>query len=483
MSTYNKYQKKINSWLKKNINSGDIILPDKKLKLQNEMKKDLKKKIKDCDIDFLEKVFNEQLKISMIYEPTKDTRECPTGLTEVTYTEVEVPKEYIPVEKHFQELFATPQPEQRTAEWYAFRKGRITASDIATALDHNPYEAWEEFIVKKCDPDYPFYDNDTVFHGKKYEEIATMIYQEIYNTRVTEFGCIPSKTISFLGASPDGICSKASLDYKFCPKLNTMLEIKCPVRRQINTKGKIKGHICPHYYEYQCQVQMQCCELELCDFWQCDIEEITYKQYLENSLVPKSTCGIDESPLPLPEYCHQGCILQFLPRNYKPRFYKEMFNGREQNDDIKFQGFIIYPPHVRFNNVEYNNWVIETLNNLDKTHPDLLKDFYFDKVIYWRLKKCHNVEIKRNDKWFEDYLPVLKDTWDKVEYYREHLDEVAKLKEKATRKRNMWRMKTSYTISSKELTEKKTLFLEKNSKLWEDEADSPVDDCDFVDSD
>ena len=63
MSTYNKYQKKINSWLKKNINSGDIILPDKKLKLQNEMKKDLKKKIKDCDIDFLEKVFNEQLKI------------------------------------------------------------------------------------------------------------------------------------------------------------------------------------------------------------------------------------------------------------------------------------------------------------------------------------------------------------------------------------------------------------------------------------
>lgn len=481
MATLKKYQTKISTLIKSTVSKDEMVSPQQFLEIKKELIKSLKKKIKNLDVEFASKIIDEQFKINLTYNPTKESRECETGITEVTHKEVQVPKEYIDVEKHFQKLFATPQPDQRTAEWYAFRRGRITASDIATALDHNPYEPWEEFIIKKCDPEYPFYDNDIVFHGKKYEEVATMIYQEIFNIRVTEFGCIPSDYIPFLGASPDGICSKASLDYKFNPKLNTMLEIKCPITRKINDKGKIKGGICPHYYEYQCQVQMQCCELTKCDFWQCDIEEIDYKTYLENNFVPKSTQGIDASPLELPTYCHQGCILQFLPKNYKPRFQNEMFNGREQNDKIKFQGIIIYPPHVRFNNIEYNNWIITTLNNLDKTHPGLLEDYYFDKVIYWRLKKCHNVLIERNDEWFEHYLPVLEDTWKQVEYYRKNLHLIPKIKDKSMRKRNMWKLKTHYKIMSQEYTEKKILFLEENPSLWENENDTPVDDCDFLD--
>lgn len=481
MATLKKYQKKILSIIKNDIKSEEMIHPQDFLNIKNKIIKNLKTKIKKLDISFANKIIDEQFKINLIYQPTEESRECLTGITEVTHSEIKIPKEFISIEKHFQKLFATPQPEQRSPEWYAFRKGRITASDIATALDHNPYEPWEEFIIKKCDPDYPFYDNDTVFHGKKYEEIATMIYQEIFNTRVTEFGCIPSDHYSFLGASPDGICSKSTLDYKFSSKLNTMLEIKCPVRRKIETKGKIKGGICPHYYEYQCQVQMQCCELDKCDFWQCDIEEISYDTYIKNNIIPESTCDVDASPLELPSYCHQGCILQFLPKNYKPRFENEIFRDQKQNDKIEFQGIIIYPPHVRFNHIQYNNWVIETLNNIDKTHPGLTTDYYFDKIIYWRLKKCHNVLITRNDKWFNKYLPVLEDTWKQVEYYRKNLHLIPTLQKKSDRKRNMWKLKMNYTIKSKEYTQNKILFLEENSSLWENEKDSPVDDCDFID--
>ena len=481
MSTLKKYQKKINELINSEIVSEQMVTPQEFLDFKNKVMKLLKKKIKNCDIKFAEKVYDEQFKLNLKYEPTSDTRECTTGIDEVTHKEIDIPKEYIDVEKHFQKLFATPQPEQRTEEWYAFRRGRITASDIATALDHNPYEPWEEFIVKKCDPDYPFYDNDTVFHGKKYEEIATMIYQEIYNTRVTEFGCIPSDHYSFLGASPDGICSKASLDYKFCDKINTMLEIKCPVRRKICNKGVIKGEICPHYYEYQCQVQMQCCGLDKCDFWQCDIEEINYDTYLKNDFVPESTCGTDASPLELPTYCHQGCILQFLPKKYVPRFENIVFNGNKQNDKIEFQGRIIYPPHVRFNHIQYNNWVIETLNNLPKTHPDIYQDYYFDKVIYWRLKKCHNVLIKRNDEWFAKYLPILEDTWNQVIFYRQNLSLIPQIKDRSTRKRNMWKLKTDYKIKSKDYTKNKVLFLDDNFSQWENENDSPVYKCDFID--
>jgi len=482
MATIVSYQKKINTFIKKIFQDNQIISPQDYLPFKNTIISNLKKKFKKkFDDKLADKIINEQFNITLTYNPTHESRECPSGLSEVNFNEINVPEEYKQAEKHFQKLFATPQPDQRTEEWYAFRKGRITASDIATALDHNPYEPWEEFIIKKCDPNYPFYDNDTVFHGKKYEEIATMIYQEIFNVRVTEFGCLPSNEYSFLGASPDGICSKATLDYKFSPKINTMLEIKCPVRRKIETKGAIKGCICPHYYEYQCQVQMQCCELEKCDFWQCDIEEIDYETYQKNKIIPQSTCGTDASPLPLPSYCHQGIILQFLPKNYKPRFENEIFRDQKQNDKIEFQGKIIYPPHVRFNHIEYNNWVIDTLSNIDKTHPGLTEEYYFDKVIYWRLKKCHNVLIKRNDKWFAKYLPVLEDTWNKVVYYRQHLDEIPKLQNKSNRKRNMWKMKTHYKIMSKAYTDNKVLFLDDNATQWENENDSPVEDCDFID--
>lgn len=82
------------------------------------------------------------------------------------YPVITVPKEYIPLQKHFDTLLATPQPAQRTKEWYDYRYNRITASDTAAAIDLNPYEPVEGFILKKCDPNYPFRDNATVFHGK-----------------------------------------------------------------------------------------------------------------------------------------------------------------------------------------------------------------------------------------------------------------------------------------------------------------------------
>ena len=43
--------------------------------------------------------------------------------------------------------------------------------------------------------------------------------------------------------------------------------------------------------------------------------------------------------------------------------------------------------------------------------------------------------VKRDREWFKKYLPVMKEFWDKVLYYREHLDELPMPKEKKTRKK------------------------------------------------
>ena len=43
--------------------------------------------------------------------------------------------------------------------------------------------------------------------------------------------------------------------------------------------------------------------------------------------------------------------------------------------------------------------------------------------------------MKRDREWFKTYLPVMDEFWKKVLYFREHLDELPKPKEKKTRKK------------------------------------------------
>ena len=100
--------------------------------------------------------------------------------------------------------------------------------------------------------------------------------ENIYNVKVDEYGLIPhlpEPRVSFIGASPDGIASHYKLDNSFSDRIGRMLEIKCPYSRKIITEGEIDGTICPHYYWCQVQQQLECCDLDYCDFWQCNLKE------------------------------------------------------------------------------------------------------------------------------------------------------------------------------------------------------------------
>ena len=398
-------------------------------------------------------------------------------IDEINTKLIKVPTKYKKLEKHFQELFHTPQPEQRTKEWYEFRHLRVTASDTATAVDLNPYEPYQNFIVKKCDPDYPFLDNIHCHHGKKYEQIATMVYEHIYNNKVTEFGCLPSSKYPILAASPDGICSKSTLDGQFSDRLGTMLEIKCPVTREIKTKGKICGEICPFYYFCQIQQQLLCCELEKCDFWQCRIEEYPSRnEYIQDtkfkSKFAEGINGIERDINPL---ITKGCLIQLLPYKYEPT-HKE--------DRHEFKSQYIYPPRLDLTPEENDNWCIHTISNWKNENPQLAENYYFDKIIYWKLPLCHNVEIKKDMEWFlEKIYSVLIKTWEKVNYYRTHLNEVEFLKKIVDKRKKFYRMKTTFGLNSgpdgQNVIKSKMLFLN-DIKLTDSNEDEDVD-CDFVD--
>lgn len=363
------------------------------------------------------------------------------NIDEINNTFIKVPKKYQKYEKQFNVLYNTPQPEQRTKEWFDYRYNRITASDMATAIDLNPYESVEAFICKKCDPNFPFLDNDFVFHGKKYEQIATQLYEHIYNVKVTEFGCVPSEKYKFLGASPDGICSKSTLDYNFSPLIGTMLEIKCPFVRKIKNKGKIAGDICPFYYYCQVQQQLECCDLDYCDFWQCEIEE--YKDrteyLLDINFKPIFSEGEKGEIIKKNTVFFKGMLLQFLPKEYSLTY---------EGDKHEYKSKYIYPPRLDMTLEEYDRWCLNTLNSV-KLNMDF-NDYYFDKIIYWKIPKSHNVKIKRDTEWFNSIFPILEETWEKVLYYRENVEELSKLQQIADNRKNFYKLNTSFKVNNYE---------------------------------
>ena len=388
------------------------------------------------------------------------------------YDDVSVPDNYKKLDLQFNKLKNLPQPVQRSQEWYDYRYNRITASDTAAAIDMNPYEPVEGFILKKCDPNFPFVDNATVFHGRKYEPIATSIYEHIDNVKVVEFGALPSDIYPFLGASPDGICSKYTLDNKFSSKLGTMLEIKCPVTREIIINGKIAGNICPFYYYCQVQQQLVCCELDICDFWQCKFTEYSSKkEYLDDncsSCISTETINSDliqnsysdknnYKKIIINDQLKKGIFLEFYPKNFKAEF---------DGDNIEWKSKYIYPSRLDMNEHQKSEWILDILDNYKNTHPDIYNNYHFNKIIYWKLEKSHNVSIKRDDKFITSIIPILNDTWEKILYYRKNQNKLDELKLIHKKRIKYIKFNTNFIINNTYIIDNKLLFLDKNTEVF-----------------
>jgi len=278
--------------------------------------------------------------------------------------------------KHVQYLLKQPQPAQRSPEWYTFRRGKITASDWATAIGESPYQGPKELVLKKCGLGKPFTMNKFCAWGVKYEEVATMLYQMWNNVKVIEFGCLAHPEIAFLGASPDGITTDG-----------IMLEIKCPFSRAITGKP-------PNYYWIQVQGQLEVCDLEMCDFLECKLTEYDSKEEFE-----KDTC---KKP--------KGCVMVF----------REQRKSFTEDPPLHFE---YAPINMKFKELE--KWQNQKIKE---------SKYIFKENSYWRLEHHSNVRIHRDREWFRKSLPKLRKFWDAVIYYREHgCDSILPKKTKQTK--------------------------------------------------
>ena len=433
-----------------NINEKTILIITKKVYDLYKKKNNLKY---DNVLFITKKLFKIKYKLLDIIVDSKCIRDC-----DFLFDKIKIPSEYKNLQEHFNKLKNLPQPEQRTKEWFDYRHNRITASDTAAAIDLNPYEPVESFIKKKCDPNHKFLDNANVYHGKKYEPIATSIYEYIFNNKVVEFGALPSEKYSILGASPDGICSSSSLDYKFSPLLGRMLEIKCVVQRKIYTSGKIAGEICPFYYYCQVQQQLECCDLDYCDFWQTKI--IEYKSrtdYIADDCndtfhtigVNKDKIYSDCKEIQIDNKIKKGVIIKFLPKVWTPE---------SDNDLMEWKSKFIYPTNLLMNESEYDAWIANTLTDWQTNYQDIAETHYFEKIVYWKMTISHNITIERDKKFFQNILPILNDTWEKVLYYRNNIDKLYELRDIIKKRTKYNKVNTQITINN-DLVKKKVLFL------------------------
>ena len=325
-------------------------------------------------------------------------------------------KESVIVEK----LLSVEYPEQRSEQWFKQRDCAITASDGGCVIGVNKYEPAYKFIMKKVFRD-PFLGGVDCYNGKKYEDIAILIYEHRYKVNIEEFGLVMHPKYSFLAASPDGIVGKYKPDKKSLTELvGRMVEIKCPTRREIITSGEIKDNICPIYYWVQVQLQLECCNLDKCDFWQCKILEYTDRdEFIADTDNANPFLSIKTG-------FEKGCLIQLLPKNKISLCLNNTneFDINKYNETVYEYAKFIYPQTVLMSPYDCDQWVLSTIMKI-QSDPEY-SEYCFDRIFYWKLIKSHNSTIVRDKKWFSTNLPTYEKMWKIVEFYRTN-DDIAQL--------------------------------------------------------
>ena len=291
------------------------------------------------------------------------------------------------VNKLLTKYMSTPQLEQRSKEWFEFRRSGLSASDIWKAVDSQSMQ--NSLIYSKCKPMNMKLSKSTnittAFHnGHLFEPLSIMHYEFDFNTIVGEFGCMAHKDYKYLLASPDGINIKEGND-----RYGRMVEVKNPTTRELTGIPK---------KEYWIQMQLQ---MEVWDFDECDFLETVFKQYDT-----------------FEEYLADGDSFTRTANNKRKGIIIRFYDGE--------QPIYKYPP-VDISKEEFNSWYDKTL--------DESTNLEFVCKIYWYLHDYSCVLVPRNKKWFNHVQPKLKSIWNTIE--KERVEGYDHRKPKSKRKKKL----------------------------------------------
>jgi hypothetical protein len=190
-----------------------------------------------------------------------------------------------------------------------------------------------------------------------------MLYESIHGVKVGAFGCITHPTYPCIGASPDGIV----VEPKDHGLYGRMVEIKNIFNREITGSPS-------EPYWIQMQMQMETCDLDVCDFI-----ETRFKEYLsEDEFWNDKDRGQGE----------KGVVLYFIRRDHSP-----------------------VPPLYKF--IPLENVLEKTKINewIECEKKVIEEDWMLYEIKYWYMDEYSCVLVKRNKKWFEAALPYIENIW------------------------------------------------------------------------
>jgi putative phage-type endonuclease len=266
------------------------------------------------------------------------------------------------------------QPKQKSKEWYEFRHSMISASSLWKALGSEANQ--NSLIYEKCQPiesvqAQSYQSTESSMHwGNKYEPVTIMIYENMFNTKVGEFGCIRHPKYPYIGASPDGI----NIDPKN-QRFGRMVEIKNVVNRDIT--GIPKEEYC-----IQTQGQMEVWDLDDCDFVE--------TRFLEHP-TPEAFYEDDE-------HDYKGVTLCFIERTKMDQI------ATKQNAPT----YIYLPVDAPLTPESIDEWTQEQ-KTIQKENGLVLLE-----TQYWYLAEFSCVYIPRNKKWFDAVLPKITNIWNTI---------------------------------------------------------------------
>ena len=303
-------------------------------------------------------------------------------------------------------------PVQRSKEWYEMRKNKLTASSLASAIDHCHFQSRDELILSKIE-EKPFEPNPITEWGVKYEDIAIMYYEELYNVKVLDFGCIPHPEFEAFGASPDGICDDTGNDNYIA----RMVEIKCPPKRKF-TKSV------PPHYKMQVQGQLEVCDLDECDFFQVKIEEYKdYTEYSKDNFINQShfVNSWGRTALNFPK----GCTITYIKSNENKMSY-------------------IYPK-LGLSDSMYQVWIQENKTMLEK------EGHKFIEAKWWFISRYECTLVERDREWWINSIDKILHFYQDLTHFRNNPDALEGLKKRIIESKKKKKKPMQESLSSFQL--------------------------------
>ena len=252
--------------------------------------------------------------------------------------------------------------DQRTEAWHTKRGEMLTASEIYKALPDASPAMKHELMMSKLVPrkkmDGP--GPRALLWGTRFEPIAKQIYCSFHGgVNIVDTTCIPHPTVPFLGASPDGIVvTQDPEDFRY----GKLVEFKCPISREFSENTPV-----PPTYFHQMQLQMECTELEECDYVEMGFKEVMYSEWMDSKAEHKSFFAIHEDG------------------------EKVIYRDQSDTRDVATWRHEVLGEHA-------HNW----------------------NILYWYLKNWRSCAVYHDTKWLETNLPNMHKVWEEILTHRKN---------------------------------------------------------------